>query len=1113
MSDQQDSPTDQQEHGRSIIVVGSSAGGIEALSTLVGTLPADLPAPVVIAQHLDPRRESHLFDILTRRSTLPVRSVDGRETLQPGTVYVIPPNNYVEISGGEVVVRVDHAQPPLPSVDLLFTTASAAYGENTIAVILTGSGDDGSAGARDVKAAGGTVVIQNPETADFPSMPRSLPSTIVDIVANLDTIGTLLGDLLSGAYLLRPPDEDQDLHGLLNQLRDRSGIDFSSYKPPTIMRRLQRRMVATSSATLADYIGHLQHNPNEYSRLVNSFLIKVTEFFRDPEMFDYLREKVLPSVINEARAHGELRIWSAGCATGEEAFSLAIMVAEFLGDELKDLTVRIFATDLDPDAVAFARRGVYPARALAAIPPEMVERYFVRDDSTYEVRKIIRSMVVLGQHDLAQRAPFPRIDIAFCRNVLIYFTTDLQKRALQLFAFSLRDNGYLVLGKAETVSPLPEYFALEQARLKVFRRVGERVLMPTSRIRDTMIGMPSRMPPARSLPVDRRVSQARREPKPTPLVERAESILTRMPTGVIVVNKGYDIQIINAAARRLCGIHAEAVGQDLPHLVQHLPLLPLRTAIDAAFRGEATTMSVPVDPAQTATGDSLDLEVCCYPEPADAASSSIDFVTLTVHDTSTIMNGLRQIEGEASQLRESVARATSQAQRLAEANRALVYANEELTTSNAGLRDFNEELLVSNEEVQSATEEVETLNEELQATNEELETLNEELQATVEELNTTNDDLQARGIEFQDLAISLEVQQRQSELERDRVQAILDNLGDAVLVVDALGAPVLSNGAFREMFGTIGETFQPEDVSGRPLTEELRLQQRVAAGEAFTTEFLLTDAADNRHWYEAIAQPLDDSAGERLGVIVVRDVTDRSLRALQDEFLALASHELRTPLTSLSGNLQLLQRRLGDSIDEPTRRSLDIARRQTGQLTLLTHDLVDIVRLQTGRLQFQMEPTDLVTIVRDAIDAAQGMMQGQTIQLDLPDYSAIVDADRNRLAQVLMNLLNNAVTYAPGTDRIEICLRQDDGLAEVRVRDYGPGVPEEARECIFARFSQLDPAGSQRHHSNGLGLYIAREIIVAHGGTLAIDGSTELGATFVIRLPLASKGEGDGSGS
>ena len=412
---------------------------------------------------------------------------------------------------------------------------------------------------------------------------------------------------------------------------------------------------------------------------------------------------------------------------------------------------------------------------------------------------------------------------------------------------------------------------------------------------------------------------------------------------------------------------------------------------------------------------------------------------------------------------------------------------------------------ISNEEVQSATEEVETLNEELQATNEELETLNEELQATVEELNTTNDDLQARSIELQELAISLEMQQRLSELERDRIQVVLDNLGNAVLVVDAQGAPLLSNDAFQEMFGAAGESFRPEDPSGNVLTEDLRLQDRVAAGEAFTTEFLLTASDGSRHWYEAFARPIEDAIGDRMGVIVVRDVTDRSLRSLQDEFLALASHELRTPLTSLAGSLQLLQRRLGDGIDERSRQQLDVARLQTRQLTALIYDLIDIVRLQTGRLHLNTESIDIVSVVRDAVESSRDATKGQTIEIDAPAHPLIVSADRTRLTQVLTNLIDNAITYAPGTERIDIEMRKVGSQAEIRVRDYGPGIPEDERERIFARFSQLELARSERQNSDGLGLglYIAREIVTAHNGTLTLDDEVETGSAFVVRLPIA----------
>src|SRR3954449_8188017 len=470
------------EHPQRLVVVGSSAGGIDALSEIVGGLQPDFGAPVVVAQHLDPRRPSHLTEILERRSKLEIRTVTESDQLVPGVVYIVPADRNVKILDGTVSVSKEpDGTRPKPSVDRLFSSAADAYGENLIAVVLTGAGSDGSEGARRVKLAGGTVVIQDPSTARFPSMPQSLAPTTVDVVARLDVMGQVLTDLVNGPELEPQQQEEQMMLRFLNLLREQTGIDFVQYKRPTILRRLRRRMAAVRTPTLSDYVRYAARNPTEYERLASTFLIKVTEFFRDPELYELLRRDIIPRLLAEATDRDrELRVWSAGCATGEEAYSLAILVAEAFGDELPRHSVRIFATDVDNDAINFARRGVYTPSALANLSEEMIERYFTRVNDDYEIRKQIRAITIFGQHDLAQRAPFPRIDLAVSRNVLIYFTPELQRRALQLFAFSLRDNGYLVLGKAETVSPLPEHFVLENARLKVYQREGERVLIPAS---------------------------------------------------------------------------------------------------------------------------------------------------------------------------------------------------------------------------------------------------------------------------------------------------------------------------------------------------------------------------------------------------------------------------------------------------------------------------------------------------------------------------------------------------------------------------------------------------------------------------------------------------------
>ncbi|MCA1598866.1 MAG: PAS domain-containing protein, partial [Chloroflexi bacterium] len=566
------------------MVIGASAGGVTALQALVATLPAALPAPVVIAQHLDPTRPSHLSDILAARATLPVRVLTDHATLplEPGVLYVVPSNRHIRLTDHMLAIEEGGAARPKPSIDRLLADAAAIYGEGLIAVILSGRGADGAVGARAVKAAGGTVVIQDPLTAGYPAMPLAVDPVVVDIVAEADQIGAALATLLSGEVLPTTPTSARALQDFLDEVRARSGIDFSLYKPPTIRRRLQRRLAAVGAESLTAYRGYLQGHPQEYARLVNSFLIKVTEFFRDPAFYAYLRDHIVPTLLTQARAHGhELRVWSAGCATGQEAYSLAILLAEALGDELEHVDIRLFATDLDAAAVAVARRGVYPSGDLATLPPALVARYFTRGAEGYTINKRIRALTVFGEHDLGQRAPFPRIDLCVCRNVLIYFTPALQAHALRLFAFALRDGGYLALGPSETARPFDDLFAPVSPALRIYRRQGERLTLAGTGV---PVGRPPH--PAPLGPLARRVPADTGAGEPSPHEGQARGLLA-LPVGVVVVDRRYDIRVVNNAARRLLGIHREAVGEDLIHLVRDLDAAALRAIIDAAFQPDA----------------------------------------------------------------------------------------------------------------------------------------------------------------------------------------------------------------------------------------------------------------------------------------------------------------------------------------------------------------------------------------------------------------------------------------------------------------------------------------------------------------------------------------------
>ena len=1082
-----------------LVVIGSSAGGIEALSVVLGSLPKDFPAPIVIAQHIDPNRPSHLAEIFGRHCALPVRTVIDHEALESGVVFVVPADRHVSITDHTLELNVDSTGRPKPSVDLLLSTAAAVFAERLTAVILTGTGSDGSAGAREVKNAGGTVVIENPQTARFPGMPESIAPTTVDVIADLSDIGPLLYRLLTGEQQLNRGGEDALLQNFLQHLRDQQGIDFREYKAPTIMRRLQRRFVDTGQHSLSEYIEYLHSHPAEYQRLVGSLLIKVTEFFRDPELFEYLRQRVLPELIAQAR-EGEksLRIWSSGCATGEEAYSLAMLLDDALGRERDRFHVRIFATDLDSEAIANARRGRYGAKAVANVPAGLRERYLAQADGGYEVTKDIRALVVFGEHDVAQRAPFPNVDLLVCRNMLIYFTPELQRRALQLFAFSLRRGGYLALGKSETTRPLPEFFAIEQPKLKVFKRVGEAAPVPAGRLITTFPAASAvGRPPGSALVRMRGQRDAAHQAS-----AGASSLLRLMPFGVVVVDRRYIIQTISTAAQDLLGIRTPAIGEDVVHLTTSLPEGVLRGIIDQTFRADNPGDSQVVATKDRATGRPRFLQVSCRTHETND-DGSVQLVALVVNDVTDLGSKLHAAEGALAAATEENARQQIEIGSLTHANQELLEANREMNKLVADLRLTNEEYEVNNTEYQSAMEEVETLNEEVQASNEELETMNEELQAAVEELNTTNADLETRTDELGELAAARERQRQAAEADSERLDTILRHIAGAILVVDETGQPVFTNPAYEAMFGPPEAGLAAEGEDGQPLPAGDRPQQRAARGESFVLEFTLTAADGTRRWFEAAGEPVEHAGVDlgACGVVVIRDISDRSIRRLQDEFLGMASHELRTPLTTIQGYLQLLAR--GRPGAARRQQFLDLALTQVKRMDQLINDLVEPTRFQSGKLSLDLQPIDLIQLTQSVVEATQPLTQGQTIRLQKAPPALPVRADGLRIEQVLRNLLSNAMKYAPKSEYIDVSLREANGLAELQVRDHGPGVSQKDVSQLFSRFYQAKRPHSRQQGGLGLGLFIAKQLVTAHGGTIEVQSPPGGGAAFIVRLPLA----------
>lgn len=1099
-----------------VIIIGASAGGIEAVGKVLASLPADIPAPLIIAQHIAPAGPSHLMEVLTHRSALPVCTVADGERLEAGVVYLVPQGQDLEIAGCRAALCANAGRGPKPSVDRLLSSAATAYGEGLVAVILSGTGSDGAAGARVVKQHGGTVVIEDPRTARFPGMPQSLAPATVDVVADVEHIGSVLENLLAGANAAPLQGSEQTLDALLEDVRARCGVDFNSYKRPTIQRRLRRRMAATGAADLGDYQSYLRRHPEEYQRLVASFLVKVTEFFRDPDMVAHLREYILPAVIERAHQNGhEIRLWSAGCATGEEAYSLAILLCEALDTDPDRFQVRIFATDVDGEAVAFARRGVYPASALTGVAPQIVDRYFRHQHGEYAVDKRVRSLIVFGQHDLGQRPPFPNIGLILCRNVLIYFTAELQRRALHLFAFALHEGGYLVLGKAETANVLTEFLRLEHPALKVYRRHGERILVPAARINEILPLAPMRENVPRQTPGERDLTgRAASPPGGRGMSETFAEVFLRAPVGIVVVNASYDIQYINETARALLGIRGAAIGDDLVHLSRGAPPRMLQRTIDAVFAKGTPVRPGEVELEDPGTASPRHVEVVAYP-CLSAGARTPEFVAIALTDVTPRVLGRRRLEDDLTTVREERDGLVGQTEPILQANQELEAANRELAAENMQLRAANEDFQVDREEVQAASEEVETLNEELQATNEELETLNEELQATIEELNTANEDLLARSNESHERAAASDTRRHAAERERDRLEAVMASMASALAVVDRTGHLLLSNEVHDRTFGTEWTDLHAEAPDGRPLSPADLPWQRAVNGEPFRMEFVLTSPDGDRRWFEAGATPLPGGwpglpdtgdgghASSEASVISIRDITDRSVRRLQDEFLATASHELRTPLAALTLYAGLLPRLVNPSDEEGrVHQVAQAVLTQAARLRSLVEDLVDVGRLDRGQLTIRHEPLDIRTVLSAVVDAGRAMPHGQSLRLHLPESAVLVTGDASRLEQVFMNLVDNALKYASGQHPVDIRLGVDGSEVEVEVQDYGPGIPADELPGVFDRFHRLTHSAERVQGGLGLGLYIVKQLVEAHGGTVGAQSVEGEGMVFRVRLPL-----------
>ena len=852
-----------------IVGVGGSAGGMDAFIQILRNLPDDLHATFIFVCHLDPHHESALTEIFQRESKLPVVTVSEAISVKRGHVYVLPPNKQLTLERG--VLRPEPRRSKdggYHPIDILFNSLAADQANAGVGILLSGNGNDGVIGLEQIKAEGGITFAQTETSAAFPGLPHNaFVSGCVDFVLPPDEIAAELRRIAKHPLVLQAKaiagdgEPQSDLHRIFAMLRALNGVDFSYYKHSTLKRRIMRRMVLRKIDSLNRYVTYLQQNPAEVDLLFHDLLINVTSFFRDPEVFAALRRRVFPKLAKKRSAE-PVRLWVPGCSTGEEVYSLAIALYEFLSKNSNARTMQVFATDISDNALVKARAGIYPASIADQVSPERLRRFFQRlDNGQYQIAKFIRDACVFARQNLIEDPPFSKLDLISCRNVLIYLGPVLQKKVIPIFHYALKTDGHLLLGGSETIGLFADLFTLVDKKHKIFTKVAvhsrpEVEFLPKPFMADLVEPPPIVTHHEKGGPLD--------------LNRAVDRLLLSQyaPTGVVVNSKMEVLQF-----RGQTGPYVEHPPGDaslnLLRLIRPELLVEVRTGISRATKTDMAFHKSGIEFSYMGKKRMVALQVI----PFKMGGSAEKFYLLLFNE--------QTLDPAEKTARSAVAASP-------DGRREIIRLREELASSKESLQAIIEEQEATNEELKSANEEIQSSNEELQSTNEELETAKEELQSTNEELTTLNEELQTRNNEL-------------TELNND-----LGNLLSSV----SMPILMLGNDLTIRRFTPLAERFFnliPSDVGRR--ISDINPNIQISNLDKLVSEVIDSlktqehDVQDREgRWFSLRIRPYRTTDNKIDGAVILLVDVDEIKRGLT-EFMELVDQ----PLLTLRGDLRVLQ--------------------------------------------------------------------------------------------------------------------------------------------------------------------------------------------------------------
>jgi two-component system, chemotaxis family, CheB/CheR fusion protein len=1189
-----------------IVGVGTAAGGVEALKKFFASAPIGSGIAYVVIQHWPPDHASSLTDLLREQTQLSIAEISPDVRVEADVIYVAPYGKYVEIREGRLSLH-DPIEPQgsrMP-IDCFFRSLSLDQRENAVGIVLSGTGQDGTKGVREIKERGGMVMVQEPEEAGFDDMPRSaLQSDVGDYVLPAEKLQQALIHYVEHNELFddRPQDvadESAQIAEIVHMLEANTEYDFRQYKHSTLLRRIRRRVTLRSLSSIDEYIHLLRDQPEELTALGNDLLICVTSFFRNPEAWEELRTEVIAKLVEEKQSTGDpIRVWVPGCATGEEAYSLAMLLSEAVAGR-RD-RVQLFATDISNNALKVARTGVYSEVISADVSPERLRRFFVRDGNGYRVIKPLREMVVFASQDIKGDPPFSRVDLVSCRNLLIYLTPTAQKNILAKIHFALRPGGYLFLGNSETPCRGNAPFDPISTKWRIYRRGAGEALPDLDARRTRRISLYA-------------TESGSRKPQPAGYRELlAEMKLRHSPGATLFVNARWQPVYIAGLAKQFFEVPEGEQRQSILDMARNGLHLKLRNALQRAAKEnslasfERARVKQDRGPAILASGSVLPVK---HPE-TDEVVFLVEIIGVPEPETAPAPE-----TPQADENREEIARQLEH--ELHETKEQLNSTIEELEQANEALKAANEEAISVNEELQSGNEELEASKRELQSLNEELTVVNARLEEKVRELEAANTDfdnllssaklavifldtnfrirnytpqaadlfrvirsdigrpiadlthnftssdllpdaqhvlktlasveremqtqdgrwflremlpyrtrdnrIEGVVVTFHDVSRLKEIQ-HELQRQKDQLRLVTDSLPALIAYVDRDERYQFLNAAFekwhsRSIADSLGKRLR--EVLSRPIYDSIRPDvERALAGETVSYERELTYPNGPRFvQVQYMPQRADD--GEVLGFYaLIQDVGERkraeaalerarreadSANQSKSEFVANMSHEIRTPMTAILGYADVLAAHL---LDEDDLHCVETIRRNGRFLLEIINDILDLSKIEAGRLDMNLERIRLDALVNEIL----AMMRLRTIEKGLTLEAQFVgripetvESDPRRMRQILINLIGNAIKFTDrGSVRLRIAFDEADSQIVFEVIDTGIGISEELQARLFRPFTQADASVTRHYEGTGLGLAITRRLAQMLGGEVSVQSRLQEGSTFRVTLSTGS---------